>query len=89
MTPEGTVSSRLRIEREAREAGWELEAIGVRDAVDDLVRVSRTAPVRSTVLSFSKEGEMFYADGQGITAASITIGPNEAVERVVTYLRQS
>lgn len=89
MTPEGTVSSRLRIEREAREAGWELEAIGVRDAVDDLVRVSRTAPVRSAVLSFSNEGEMFYADGQGITAASITIGPNETVERVVTYLRQS
>lgn len=84
-----TVTSRERIEHEAREAGWTLEVIGVGDAVDELVRVSRSAPVRSAVLSFSKTGELFYADGQGINVASITIGAREAVEQVVTYLRQT
>ena len=83
------VTSRERIENEARDTGWSLEAIGVGDAVDELVRVSRATPVRSAVLSFSKQGELFYADGQGINVASITVGAKEAVEQVVTYLRQS
>ncbi|UCN12822.1 hypothetical protein [Mycobacterium intracellulare] len=83
------MTSRERIENEACESGWTLEAIGVGDAVDDLVRVSRSVPVRSAVLSFSKSGELFYADGQGINVASITIGAAEAVEQVITYLRQS
>lgn len=72
---------------EAREAGWALESIGVCDAVDDLVRVSRYDPVRSAVLSFSKSGELYYADGQGINVASITIGAKDAVGQVLTYLR--
>lgn len=60
------MTSREGIENEARDTGWSLEAIGVGDAVDGLLRVSRSVPVRSAVLSFSKSGELFYADGQGI-----------------------
>lgn len=82
-----TVTNRERIEQEARCGGWELEAIGVSDAADDLVRVFWAAPHRSAVLSFSKVGDLFYADGVGINVASITVGATMAMDQVVAYLR--
>lgn len=82
-------TTRERIVSEARTAGWALEAAGVRDADDDLVRVSRGTPARSALLSFSRSGELFYADGVGICIASITYGPKVAADRVVAYLRSA
>ncbi|EIU26620.1 hypothetical protein MA5S0921_3144 [Mycobacteroides abscessus 5S-0921] len=64
-----------------------MKAIGVGDASDDLVRVFRAVPHRSAVLSFSKSGDLFYADGVGINVASITIGAKAAMDQVVAYLR--
>ncbi|MDO3312498.1 MULTISPECIES: hypothetical protein [Mycobacteroides] len=81
------MTGRENVECEAREAGWELKAIGVGDASDDLVRVFRAVPHRSAVLSFSKSGDLFYADGVGINVASITIGAKAAMDQVVAYLR--
>ena len=65
------MTGRENVECAAREAGWELKAIGVGDASDDLVRVFRAVPHRSAVLSFSKSGDLFYADGVEIGRAHV------------------